>query len=188
MTVKWILTVALFANKIKCLYMLSWSYYIISQLFIFISMIWLFIYLLFYSRLFLTVLTVLKWVKLLWKRDFWEDLVFWHKITAVRTWGTFQTEKQYQENTAHLCQNSRLCYCFQISHPAFQRFLPTLTPADIMYLWSWLRGWAKEGAGGGKMCWSLQLGGDLDQMVASLLQMHFNFPYPPLAHSRTVNR
>lgn len=38
------------------------------------------------------------------------------------------------------------------------------------------------------MCWSLQLGGDLDQMVASLLQMHFNFPYPPLAHSRTVNR
>lgn len=172
-------------------WMLSWSlWHYITTFYIYFHDIT--IYLLFYSRLFLTVLmlvwTVLKWVKLLWKQDFWEDLVFWHKITAVRTWGTFQTEKQYQENTAHLCQNSRLRCCFQISHPAFQRFLPTLTPADIMYLWSWLRGWAKEGTGGGKMCWSLQLGGDLDQMVASLLQMHFNFPYPPLAHSRTVNR
>lgn len=77
---------------------------------------------------------------------------------------------------------------FRFHIQPFSIFLPTLTLAYIMHLWSELRGWAKEGAGGGKMCWSLQLGGDLDQMVASLLQMHFNFPYLPLAHSRTVNR
>lgn len=37
-----------------------------------------------------------------------------------------------------------------------------------------------------KKCWSLQGEGDPDQMVASLLQMHFTLPYLPLAHSRTV--
>lgn len=44
----------------------------------------------------------------------------------------------------------------------------------------------RKGQVGGKECWSLQLEGDLDHMVASLLQMHFTFPYLPLAHSRTV--
>ncbi len=44
----------------------------------------------------------------------------------------------------------------------------------------------RKGQVEGRKCWSLQLEGDLAQMVASLLQMHFTFPYPPLAHSRTV--
>lgn len=69
----------------------------------------------------------------------------------------------------------------------FSTFLPTLTLADSMLLGSGLCGWAMEG----DRCrerrdWSLQLEGDLDQMVASLLQMHFTLPYLLLAHCRTV--
>ncbi|KAA8586062.1 hypothetical protein FQN60_007631 [Etheostoma spectabile] len=44
----------------------------------------------------------------------------------------------------------------------------------------------RKGKVEGKKCWSMQLEGDLEQMVSSLLQMHFTFPYLPPAHSRTV--
>lgn len=66
-----------------------------------------------------------------------------------------------------------------------QHFLPALTLADNMFLRSRFRGLGKGQLEGNKF-WCLQLEGDLDQMVASLLQMHFTFPYLPLAHSRTV--
>lgn len=71
--------------------------------------------------------------------------------------------------------------------PHFSMSPPGLTVADSMFLRSGRRAGAMQGHRcGERQAWSLQLEGDLDQMVTSLLQMYFTFPYPSLARSRSV--
>lgn len=68
----------------------------------------------------------------------------------------------------------------------FSIFPTTLTMADNMFLGQGFVAGLRKGQVEGNKCWSWQLEGDPNQMLSSLAQMYFTFPYPPLAHSRTV--
>lgn len=113
----------------------------------------------------------------------------WHKLTSVSSFdlkifvSVLNVKTLYEANTNCYCQ--RYCCCmfiFQIQ-PAF----PARTNPGWQYVPEVKVSWAGEGTAGGKQVlvfaawrWSGPDG------CLSLLQMHFTFPYLPLAHSRTV--